>query len=184
MTLPPMRAPLSAEHKHAATRIGALAYGLWYLGWQLFSTGFVVLVVGLLLGGVFGIVEAADAAPLLSTTLDYIGDPGLWVGLLVAAMLVGVALLGVAVYSSGRRLAARGVVRPWGVTWAALGVSVVTGTVVGWIVGIPFSLLKWLIPGVGTVVFGSIEFLLGLATAVTLGWFAWWWMAHLLRARQ
>ncbi|WP_403021182.1 hypothetical protein [Salinibacterium sp. GXW1014] len=182
---PPRRPPLTAGQKRGAMIAGGVGYTLMSLG---FGTIFAVVVVTLVFGvmGFIGasIARSGGAADDFVQTVADIVQSYWWIALVAA--ILGVALWLAGYFASVRILKSTGNPRGTAITWAALGIGIVAGWVVGTVLSIPGNMLT-VMPGrgegelPGLLVGGGLLALASLAATVAVGVFAWWWMAHALR---
>jgi hypothetical protein len=189
---PLAKPPLSPELKRKASVAGAVSFTVMSIGWGLLSTAVMIGLFSAFFAWVVGVAgasrEVRDADFL--RLMDFIEsiNPAAWVVPLVIAGVVGAALWVWSVFISRGMLARAGHPNPWGVTWAGAGVAIAASWFVGWVAWIPLQLSGAVIPDGSfetavavMAVFGVVSLLLSLVVTVVIGWFAWWWMAHLMR---
>lgn len=199
------RAPLSREHRKAAMLAGAVGNGLVALGLQLVGG----VVVALILLGVHLLIAALPHADEIEDITDRrlvaeelagtLGSP-IGIAALVAVTVLGVAVFVVGIVLSARIMRRRGVRRPSGVTWSALGIGravvlLLTGSLLdagaGALGVLPvlaasaqvtgeFDASPSAVTGMGAVIaVGTV--LVSVAMQAGIGLLAWWWMAHAFR---
>lgn len=184
----PKRPPLSVEQKRGAMIAGGVGFTLMTFGFSLVMGVVIVTLVFALIGAIASAVERSAGVPaeILDGMSDFVRDYG-WVAVVVA--VVGVVLWLVGYFASVRILRSSGNTRATAITWAALGISIVASWVIGGILSFPFNLMTttpgWDEGSAGAAIVGGVlSAVLGLAATAAIGVFAWWWMAHALRARE
>lgn len=185
----PIRPSLPKRERRTALIVGAWSSALVQLGLTVVS----VLLAALLLLWL-GSLGAGLVAISGNSSLD--GD--VMMGMLAAATrsmsgavvaaLVGFAfgalLVATGILLSGFVLRRGGIHRPWGVTWAATGVSVAGAYFAGLVLAVVFSVIELVMPRVEDPVMVAVAVLASVlepAVYVAIGAFSWWWMAHALR---
>ncbi|MGM1028929.1 MAG: hypothetical protein ACQEWM_03540 [Actinomycetota bacterium] len=199
----PRKPPLTPSAAHRARLAGGVGGGVAWLGLGIAQTcaGLLMLAVGaaaVLLGVVLAFSGGAPEArgEVWPELLQWLGSPtaiALMIGIPVG---LAIALLGL--WISARLLRHPGIARPVGVTWAAFGISIVAGGVVGGVGGAVLTPIIGALPDLGVdlgsaqlaaldrlvgaalpyaVAVGVVSLLLQTAVSV----FAWWWMAHAMR---
>lgn len=190
----PRKPPLSRGLKRAASVAGAVSFTVMSIGWGLIA---IALGIGLVAGIVTALMGAADVSRdgrdldyrRLAEFLESI-NPAAWVIPLVFAGLVGIALWVGSLFISRGMLARAGHPSPWGVTWAGVGIAIAASWVLSWVAWLPLQFAGLITPdafpssegGLAITIAMAILFaVLNLALTAAIGWFAWWWMAHVMR---
>lgn len=180
--------PLPAREKGGSLLAGGVGFAMLSTGFSLFwiptalllFAAFIALFVGLLVNA------SGDSSLGFARFLNGL-DLGVWVLPLVLAVLVGLALMVGSLFVSVRILRSRGVGRPWAVTWAGAGVSIVASWVVSAVLAVPLQVFASFQDDDGSavtpLVIAAVIFslLVGLAVSAAIGALSWWWMAHLMR---
>ncbi len=189
----PKRPPLAPRHKRGAAWAGIVGFNLLTLGYSMFVIPIVVGFFGAFFGFVLRQLERSSRG--MDSELRSINnfftalDLGAWLIPGIIASVIGLVIMAVALLLSSVILKAHSVHRAWAVTWAGAGVAVVASWFVSW--------LPSLLAQLGFGVFGAADVgvwtkvaiavgiytLLGIIVNSVMGWLAWWWMAHALRAR-
>jgi hypothetical protein len=192
-TPPPPKPPLTARARRGAGIAGLVGFGLLTLGWSLASLGGGLL---LLVGFITSIAAVAGAdGQEVARALDVLRFDSWW-PVLVAVLVVGIVLWVLGLLASRWILRGHGVQRAWPVTWSAFGVAVVAHWIVSSILGFALQAvgqvwaMSWVssdaTPGeaIGTgVAWLAVGVLVTVLAGAAIGWFSWWWMAHLFRPR-
>lgn len=164
--------PLNPQQRRAAIMAGAIAGGLFGIGWGILG----IVAIFLLVVVAFGAVMA-----LLFGGVDVTGGLGaIFIGILLVAFLIGVALVIISVVVSRSILRKGGVHRSTAVTWVSLLIVLVLNSIAGRIAD-PFITGG----GGGADVPVATRVIAGLAmliVAVGAGVGAWLLMAHAFRA--
>ena len=188
-----VRPPLTAEQKSGARWAGIVGFNLLALGWLLFI---IPVVLGTFAAFfTFVLDQIGRSSNSRSTSYyqlrDFVDNANVtaWVIPLLILSLFGMAVWALGIIVSGRMLKSHSVNHPWGVTWAAAGIAIAAYPFVGWIAGILVQVVSgladvahapvWTMIGVT----GSLSLLMAIVLNCVIGWLAWWWMAHAMRAR-
>lgn len=190
-----VRPPLTRRAKTGAAWAGIV-------GFNLLTVGFFVFLVPLALLALGGFVQwlvataiqqgTADVSPDMLRTLENF-DPGVWVLPLLIVSAVGLIIWIVALIISRSILRSSGAVKPWAITWAATGISIVVywivWTIIGFISGIVTSFIGMATQSLGdaamvSFIGGVVSLLLTVIINSVIGWLIWLWMAHAMRPTQ
>ena len=182
-----VRQPLTPHQKSGARLAGMLGFVLLSVGWALFWVPLAALVFGGLLAFLAGIILGTSDVSGVDMFLGGLDTLDLtpWILPIIIAMVVGVAIMALALVVSARILRGHDVARPWPVTWAAAGIAIVASWVFSWLSFIPLAFVNGVstedVGTVSNIVLGVVSLLLGAAIAAIIGWLSWWWMAHAMR---
>ncbi|CAN5126857.1 hypothetical protein BH11ACT5_BH11ACT5_02910 [soil metagenome] len=177
------RPPLTSREKFGARLAGAVSFLLLTLGWALFSLPIALVVFGAFFALLFaGIQRAAGDDGPLGVLQGF--DASVWILPLLLSVLVGAVLVVASLFVSRGILRANGITKPWVVTFAGAGISVVASWIVSAILAIPLQLIGAFSAGdssTPTIIAGIIALVLGVVITAAIGWLSWWWMAHVTR---
>lgn len=180
---PTTRPPLTSREKFGARLAGAVGFLMLTLGWALFSIPIAVVVFGAFFALLFaGIQRAAGDRGPLGVLQGF--DAGAWVLPLLLSVVVGVVLIVSALFVSRGILRASGISKPWVVTFAGAGISVVASWVLSALLAIPIQIAGVFSAGDSStpaIIAGIVALVLGVVVTAAIGWLAWWWMAHVTR---
>lgn len=190
----PKKPPLEPKLKRAASVAGAVSFTVMSIGWGLLSTAAGIGLFAGFFAWVLSIVTASgqgrDADYFRMMDIIESINPAAWVIPLVIAAIVGIALWVASLFISRGMLARSGHPSPWGVTWAGAGIAIAASWFVSWIAWLPMQFFGFIAPDAFTsfesgltvtIVLVAVSLLLNVIMTVTLGWLAWWWMAHAMR---
>lgn len=184
----PPRPPLTPRARRGAWIAGAVSFSVLSLGWTLLSGAVMVALVGGMILGIAQLIGRGGAGEAgfreFLGSFD-LGQVGIW---LVVGGVVGLALMAAALFVSRGILGAHGVNQPWGVTWAGTGIAVVGSWLIGTVGGFVVQVASWLTSDVDlsgfAVAAAAILIPIAVLGTAAIGWFSWWWMAHVLRPRD
>ena len=179
----PVRPPLTPRARTGALVAGAVATLMVSIGGAFIAIPLVLLVIGLIVATVvtaFG----GEVAAVLEEIQRFV-PTGLLIGVAVALILVGAALVVGALFLSRGILRSRGLDKAWPITWAGLGIAIVAGWASSGVLSIPLQLSGTAFSAGG---WGELESaisiitsLAGLVITAAVGALSWWWMAHVMR---
>jgi hypothetical protein len=198
----PPAPPLEPQHKRGSFIAGAVSLNLVNLGGTMLLAA---IILGVVLAFLSAVLTAAaregndlridPQARAFLELVESINAPA-W---LLGGGLLGLVILVLGIFTSFWILRAHGIVRPWAVTWSAVGVSIpalvivtsvlsVLGQVVGTLslsslfpapgAAVPDATAVGLGTGIALVV---VSFVVSLVVVAVVGALIWWWMAHVLR---
>ena len=198
----PPAPPLQPRQKRGAFVAGAVSLTLVNLGGSMLLAA---IILGVILAFFSALLTAASRgadgvridpqARAVLDLLETVNAPA-W---LLGAGLLGLVILVLGVFTSFWILRAHDVVRPWAVTWSAIGISIpalaivssvlsVLGQVVGTLslsslfpapgAAVPDATAVGLGTGIALVV---VSLVVSLVVFAVVGALIWWWMAHALR---
>lgn len=189
-----VRPPLTAEQKRGARWAGIVGFNLLGLGWLLFI---IPVVLGLFAAFfTFVLDQIGRSSSSRSTSYyqlrDFVDNANVtaWVIPLLILSLFGLAVWALGIFVSGRILKSHDVNHPWGVTWAATGIAIAAYPFVSWVGAIIVQIISAATDAAHAPVWtmvavtGGIGLVLGIVLNCVIGWLAWWWMAHAMRAHS
>ncbi|QPZ37789.1 hypothetical protein [Paramicrobacterium chengjingii] len=190
--VPPVRyprPPLTRAQRRAALAAGGVGFPLMSLGVALLTVVCTLLLVGTLAEATGAWVDGTSSeSEVFTRSLAELWNDAWWIvcGIALAAVVAWVAgyLTSVLVMKRAR------VNHPIGTTWAGIGVGAVAWWIVSTVIGTLFQIVPFFrLDGSSSSFNDSPVYLivwtvvLAVASAA-VGSFAWWWMAHCLRARR
>lgn len=187
----PAKPPLPRRTRNGAWIAGAVSFSVLSFGWTLFFASVVIALVGGLFLWFADVLSGRSTDPGGEAFFDFFAsiDVSAIIPLLIIGSVVGLVLMALALFLSRWILGAHQVNRPWPVTWAASGVAIVAGWIIGSVLGavaqIVTSFAALAPDPIGAGIAGvSVSGLLAIALTAAIGLFSWWWMAHLMRPRE
>lgn len=180
----PPRPPLTPRARTGALIAGGVAMLMVSIGGAMVAIPLLLLLVGAIVTTIANSV-GGDALEVLAGIERFL-PTGVLIGVSIALVVLGAALVVAALFISRGILRGRGLGRAWPITWAGLGIAVVASWVVSGVLSIPLQLASSGLNAWGGS--GEIEgglALIGVAgnavVTAAVGAFAWWWMAHAMR---
>lgn len=185
------RPPLTPREKRGAFWAGAVGFNVLTIGFTLVIVPIIAAVFGALVNFIVSMI-ARNSEELSTGFLTMLGflrsiDVGLVVVIGIVIVLVGLAIMTVAIFLSRSILRSYGVNRPPAVTWAGAGIAIAATWILGWIPSLftqflSFPLSAMQEDGLATgIVVGIFGVLFGVIFTGVVGWLSWWWMAHAFR---
>ena len=190
-----VRPPLTKRAKTGATWAGIIGFNLLTVGFFVFLAPLALLAMGSLVQWAVSMAiqqGTADLTPDMLRTLESF-DPGMWILPLLIVSAVGLIIWIVALIISRAILRSSGAVKPWGITWAATGISIVVywivWTIIGFISSIVSSFVGMLTQSIenqatAAIIGGVVSILLAIIVNSIIGWLIWLWMASAMRPTQ
>lgn len=180
------RPPLTSKQKRGAMLAGGLGFTVMGIGFSLVALVVFAFSVVLVVGSIVAFIErSGQSTDGFSAWLSVVVSDYWWVPAIAGVVGIGIWLVGY--FASVRILRSSGNEQAVGITWSALGISIVASWSVGGLLstGSSFSSAfssnsDQLLPL--AILAAIVGALLSLAATVAAGVFAWWWMAHALRA--